>query len=129
MDLSKINFTQDDVREFMDSLDIDAILENIDHMPSDDQYESSFLHNFEFNKDELKFTKSRVNNRLYKYGHITKEGKDYLDRIDALALMKANRNQIQNITNLNINHNADLSDSNNKQFVKVNMNSQEVAAV
>lgn len=44
-----------------------------------------------FNKDELKFTKSQVNNGLYKFGHITKEEKDYLDKVDALAFMKANK--------------------------------------
>lgn len=35
-----------------------------------------------FNKDELKFTKPQINNGLYKFGHITKEEKDYLDKID-----------------------------------------------
>ncbi|AFR21445.1 hypothetical protein [Lactobacillus helveticus] len=34
---------------------------------------------------DLKFTKSQVTNGLYKYGHITKEEKDYLDKIDATA--------------------------------------------
>lgn len=48
MDLSDVNFTEKDVREFMDNLDVDAILYNIDHMSSDDQYKSSFSHNGNF---------------------------------------------------------------------------------
>lgn len=44
MDLSRVRFTEKDVQDFMDRLDIDAILKNIDEMPSDDDYESSFSH-------------------------------------------------------------------------------------
>lgn len=35
-----------------------------------------------FNADKIKFTKSQVNESLYKYGHITKAEKDYLDKKD-----------------------------------------------
>lgn len=35
-----------------------------------------------FNKKDVKFTKSQLTNSLYKYGHITKEQKDYLDSVD-----------------------------------------------
>lgn len=48
MDLSKVNFTKEDVQDFMDSLDIDTILKNIDRIPSDDNYESSFSHDIKY---------------------------------------------------------------------------------
>ena len=35
MDLSDVHFTKQDVQEFMDSLDIDAILFNLSLMPPD----------------------------------------------------------------------------------------------
>ena len=44
MDLSKESFTEKDVRDFVDSLNIEIILKNVDKMPSDADYESSFLH-------------------------------------------------------------------------------------
>lgn len=37
MDLSDVHFTKQDVQEFMDSLDIDAILYNISMMPPDSE--------------------------------------------------------------------------------------------
>ena len=37
MDLSDVHFTKQDVQEFMDSLDIDAILYNISMMPLDSE--------------------------------------------------------------------------------------------
>ena len=52
MDLSKVHFTEKDFQDFMDSLDIEAILKNIDKMPNDDDYESSFSHDMEFNLKE-----------------------------------------------------------------------------
>lgn len=52
MDLSKVQFTEKDIQDYMDSLDVDAILKNIDKMPSDSDYESSFSHDIEFNLGE-----------------------------------------------------------------------------
>lgn len=77
-----------------------------------------------FNEDELKFTKSQVNNGLYKSGHITKEEKDYLDKIDALDFMKAN-NKSKEIANFKINN----MSSKDKRFVELSISSQEVAAI
>lgn len=35
------------------------------------------------NQKHLKLTKQQVTNTLYKFDHITKEQKEYLDKIDA----------------------------------------------
>lgn len=55
MDLSRVHFTEEDVQDFMDTLNIDTVLKNIDKMPSDEDYESSFSHGLEFSlNDETK---------------------------------------------------------------------------
>lgn len=48
-----------------------------------------------FNKDELKFTDTQVINGLYKFDHITKEEKKYVDKLNT-KIMKTKRphNQI-----------------------------------
>lgn len=43
MDLSQVHFTKKDVEEFMDSLNIDAILKIIDQMPEDDNGKSNTI--------------------------------------------------------------------------------------
>lgn len=42
------------------------------------------------NEKEIKLTKVQVTNGLYKFGHITKEEKEYLDKIDVLELKSQN---------------------------------------
>lgn len=59
MDLSKVHFTEKDVQNFMDSLDIDTVLKNIDKMSSDENYESSFSHDIEFNSSEEDISDTR----------------------------------------------------------------------
>ncbi|CDI61700.1 hypothetical protein [Lactobacillus helveticus] len=83
-----------------------------------------------FNKDELKFTSSQVTNGLYKFGHITKEEKDYLDKIDALALIKANRkSKSKEIANFKIKNGISSNNSENRKFIELSMNNQEIAAI
>lgn len=43
MDLSQVHFTKKYVEEFMDSLNIDAILKIIDQMPEDDNGKSNTI--------------------------------------------------------------------------------------
>lgn len=78
-----------------------------------------------FNKNELKFTKSQINNGLYKFGHITKEEKYYLDKIDALAFMRNNKSKDKEIANFKI----DNMSSKDERFVELSISSQEVAAI
>lgn len=48
MSLNDIDFTEKDVEDFMNSINVDALLKNIDEMPNDDNYESSFSHDADF---------------------------------------------------------------------------------
>lgn len=36
------------------------------------------------NRKKLKLTNSQVTNTLYKFGHITKDEKEYLDKLDRI---------------------------------------------
>lgn len=80
-------------------------------------------------EDDLKFTKSQLTNSLYKYGHITKEQKNYLDKIDALSLIEANKNKSRRVNKFNIRNAVSSKKINNDKFFELNINSQEVAAI
>lgn len=47
-------------------------------------------------KDDLKFTEVQVNEGLYKFGHITKEEKEYLDKIDTTPSMTKQKEDMSN---------------------------------
>lgn len=82
-----------------------------------------------FKKDELKFSKLQINNALYKYGHITKEEKEYLDKKDVLDLLKKKKKAkyetflINNITvpKSSLKHNS--------SYLDLKLSKQEVNAI
>ncbi|MBD5430734.1 hypothetical protein [Lactobacillus sp.] len=77
MNLNDINFTEKDVQDFMEELDIDAILENINNMPADNESEFSYSHNTNFY-----FAKNIVNDEYKTYDLNVKENNFILSESD-----------------------------------------------